>query len=137
MDGIQIVDEWLKTAKDEGKTNHLRLTLKVLGQTTPNSFVQVLQLLPITIKVLQSTTVGKSINKIKNHPDPEVKERANLLLQSWTKIINNAASEMKAKESTAKVAQVPPTQLSPKLSKLANPTPTAVPKSKERYPCLD
>lgn len=81
----KILNDWLQEAKSEGKLSHVKLLLKTLNK------------LPITVKHLRSSGLGKTVNKLKKIGNPEITARAQHLVNKWKALLQTATTQMEKK----------------------------------------
>lgn len=79
VEGLKLLNSWLTLGKKEDNVPFLKQIIKVL------------EMLPVTLKDLRAYPVGKNINRLKNHPDKELSENVNKVMEKWMNLLSSAA----------------------------------------------
>jgi hypothetical protein len=112
-EGISILNSWLSDSQEQNKLPIIRSILKIL------------RMLPITLTVLQSTRIGKSVNSLRKHPDLQIKKKALELVDRWKKLLSTVLERASsANASSPGTTSASPKERPPAVPLSSSPAPT-------------
>lgn len=79
---LTVLNTWLTEAKDSNNTKQLRLILKTLLH------------LPVSVPTLQSSSIGKVVNKLKTYSDANVVSFAKQCVKLWKDLLSSVAEKV-------------------------------------------
>lgn len=99
LNGLAILDDWLRQYRKDNKVLLIKRILKVLTKT------------PITVDVLTKTSIGKTVNSIvKKATDEVVRELGRALVERWKQLVQtDQAARPVTPEQVRKNTPSPPT----------------------------
>ncbi|CAL9134063.1 unnamed protein product [Musa textilis] len=112
LKGVPILDDWLqevyKCKTSDGsspKESDKAIEELILA------LLRALDKLPVNLNALQSCNIGKSVNHLRNHKNPEIQKKARSLIDTWKKRVDaeiTKINDAKSATSSQPVWQVKP-----------------------------
>ncbi|CAL9768212.1 unnamed protein product [Musa acuminata subsp. burmannicoides] len=112
LNGVPILDDWLqevykwKTSDGSSpKESDKAIEELILA------LLRALDKLPVNLNALQSCNIGKSVNHLRNHKNPEIQKKARSLIDTWKKRVDaeiTKINDAKSITSSQPVWQVKP-----------------------------
>ncbi|XP_052181609.1 uncharacterized protein LOC127794498 [Diospyros lotus] len=111
LKGLLVLDEWLQDAH-KGK----------IGDGSPKDgdrsveefllvLLRALDKLPVNLQALQMCNIGKSVNHLRSHKNPEIQKKARTLVDTWKKRVEAEMKEIEAKSGSAQAVSWPRSRL--------------------------
>ncbi|KAI5079630.1 hypothetical protein GOP47_0005109 [Adiantum capillus-veneris] len=103
LGGLRILNDWLQEAhkgKGDGSPRDGEVALEELLLT----LIRALSKLPVDLDALKNCIVGKSVNRLRSHRNPEIQKKAKELVDTWKRRVNaemKSSDEVKTGTSTA------------------------------------
>ncbi|KAF0932606.1 hypothetical protein E2562_010479 [Oryza meyeriana var. granulata] len=94
--GLPVFDDWLQEAHKgkSGEAGSPKETDKPMEDLLL-ALLRALAKLPINLTALQSCSIGKSVNHLRSHKNPEIQKKAKCLVENWKKRVD---AEMKSND---------------------------------------
>uniref|UniRef100_A0A0E0HLE0 BAH domain-containing protein n=1 Tax=Oryza nivara TaxID=4536 RepID=A0A0E0HLE0_ORYNI len=94
--GLPVFDDWLQEAHKgkSGEAGSPKETDKPMEDLVL-ALLRALAKLPINLTALQSCSIGKSVNHLRSHKNPEIQKKAKCLVENWKKRVD---AEMKSND---------------------------------------
>uniref|UniRef100_A0A0D9VKW5 BAH domain-containing protein n=1 Tax=Leersia perrieri TaxID=77586 RepID=A0A0D9VKW5_9ORYZ len=94
--GLPVFDDWLQEAHKgkSGEGGSPKETDKPMEELLL-ALLRALAKLPINLNALQSCSIGKSVNHLRSHKNPEIQKKAKCLVENWKKRVD---AEMKSND---------------------------------------
>ncbi|KAF0932609.1 hypothetical protein E2562_010482 [Oryza meyeriana var. granulata] len=94
--GLPVFDDWLQEAHKgkSGEGGSPKETDKPMEELLL-ALLRALARLPINLNALQSCSIGKSVNHLRSHKNPEIQKKAKCLVENWKKRVD---AEMKSND---------------------------------------
>ncbi|MFS7898160.1 putative transcription regulator IWS1 family [Helianthus anomalus] len=96
LKGLQILDEWLQEIH-KGNIGDEKSVEQFLF-----SLLRALDKLPVNLHALQMCNVGKSVNHLRGHKNPEIQKKARSLVSTWKKRVEAEMNMIETKSSTSR-----------------------------------
>ncbi|XP_015689266.1 uncharacterized protein LOC102719358 [Oryza brachyantha] len=95
--GLPVFDDWLQEAHKgkSGEGGSPKETDKPMEELLL-ALLRALAKLPINLNALQSCSIGKSVNHLRSHKNPEIQKKAKCLVENWKKRVD---AEMKSNDA--------------------------------------
>nr|XP_009415378.1 PREDICTED: uncharacterized protein LOC103996233 isoform X2 [Musa acuminata subsp. malaccensis] len=112
LNGVPILDDWLQEVykwktSDGSSPKECDKAIEELIL----ALLRALDKLPVNLNALQSCNIGKSVNHLRNHKNPEIQKKARSLIDTWKKRVDaeiTKINDAKSITSSQPVWQVKP-----------------------------